>query len=236
VSGEYRERRSTVVDGTVWSRTADGSEGWVLPDGSLDVLWDGRRLVVAGPDTAAFRSSAPAGTAYVALRFDSGVGPAVLGVPADAVRDQRVPLAELLGRDEAERLADRLHEGEPPGAARALEGWAADRLAQGPGPDPALRHVVELLDGGLRVGDVAGAVGLGERQLHRRSLAAFGYGPKVLARIRRLQRALALARDGTAFARTAAEAGYADQAHLAREVRALAGRPLGELVDPPPDP
>jgi AraC-like DNA-binding protein len=66
--------------------------------------------------------------------------------------------------------------------------------------------------------------------LHRRSLTAFGYGPKTLARILRLQRALALARKGVPFAETAARAGYADQAHLARDVRELAGMPLGQLV------
>jgi AraC-like DNA-binding protein len=229
VTESYRERRAAALDATLWSRTADGSAGWVLPDGCLDVLWDGRELLVAGPDTAAHRSGAPAGLRYTAVRFDSGVGPAVLHLPADAVRDQRVPLVEVLPRPEVERLAEDIAAAADPGTV--LERWAARRLGRGPGPDATLRRVADLLDGGLRVADVADAVGLGERQLHRRSLAAFGYGPKVLARIRRLQRALALARGGTAFARTAAEAGYADQAHLAREVRALAGRPLSELVD-----
>ncbi|WP_143615380.1 helix-turn-helix domain-containing protein, partial [Streptomyces sparsogenes] len=66
--------------------------------------------------------------------------------------------------------------------------------------------------------------------LHRRSLAAFGYGPKTLARVLRLNRALDAARAGTAFAEVAALAGYADQAHLAREVKALTGVPLGRLL------
>jgi AraC-like DNA-binding protein len=42
--------------------------------------------------------------------------------------------------------------------------------------------------------DLSRATDLSERQIHRRCLAAFGYGPAVLARIRRLQRALQLAR------------------------------------------
>ncbi len=66
--------------------------------------------------------------------------------------------------------------------------------------------------------------------MHRRCLTAFGYGPKTLARILRLQRGLALARCGVPFAETAARAGYADQPHLAREVRDLAGTTLGELL------
>ena len=219
------------VDGTVWTRTADGAARWVLPDGCLDVMWDGAKLVVAGPDTGPHLGDAVKGTSLVAVRFDSGVGPAVLGLPADAVRNERVSLADVLPHDEVERLAESLLAADNGTTAdRRLERWAASRLAAGPGPDDAMRRVVELLDDGVRVADVADTIGLGERQLHRRSLAAFGYGPKVLARIRRLQRALALAHSGTAFARTAADAGYADQAHLAREVRALAGRPLGHLV------
>ncbi|WP_461029927.1 helix-turn-helix domain-containing protein, partial [Streptomyces sparsus] len=69
-----------------------------------------------------------------------------------------------------------------------------------------------------------------ERQLHRRAVRAFGYGPKTLARVLRLERALTLARAGLPFARVAADAGYADQAHLAREVKALAGVPLTTLL------
>ncbi|MFD3682356.1 helix-turn-helix domain-containing protein, partial [Streptomyces sp. NPDC058613] len=76
------------------------------------------------------------------------------------------------------------------------------------------------------VAAVAAAVGLGERRLHRRSLDAFGYGPRTLGRVLRMRRALALARSGMRYAEVAHAAGYADQAHLAREVRALAGTTL----------
>ena len=53
---------------------------------------------------------------------------------------------------------------------------------------------------------------------------------KTLARVLRLRRALALARAGTPFATVAVRAGYADQAHLARDVKALTGVPLGVLT------
>jgi AraC-like DNA-binding protein len=83
---------------------------------------------------------------------------------------------------------------------------------------------------GASVASTAAAVGLTERAMHRRCLVAFGYGPKTLARILRMNRAVALARGGTSFATVAAVAGYADQAHLARDVRALASVPLGTLT------
>jgi AraC-like DNA-binding protein len=59
---------------------------------------------------------------------------------------------------------------------------------------------------------------------------AFGYGAKTLARILRMSRALDLARQGVPPAVVAADTGYADQSHLSREVRALAGVPLGNLL------
>jgi hypothetical protein len=45
-----------------------------------------------------------------------------------------------------------------------------------------------------------------------------------------MQRAVGLARSGTSPATTAVLAGYADQAHLSRDVKALAGVPLGVLL------
>ncbi|CAO0834942.1 hypothetical protein GCM10010298_39240 [Streptomyces microflavus] len=97
-----------------------------------------------------------------------------------------------------------------------------------PGPrDPRTVAVAEGLRRGRSVAATAAEAGLGARQLHRRSLAAFGYGPKTLARILRLQRALELIRTGLPYAEAACTAGCTDQAHLAREMRDLAGTTLG---------
>ena len=83
---------------------------------------------------------------------------------------------------------------------------------------------------GARV-DVLGAqLGVSERQLRRRFADAVGYGPKTLARVLRFQRFLALAATGDDLARLALGAGYADQAHLTRETRRLAGRTPRELL------
>lgn len=91
-------------------------------------------------------------------------------------------------------------------------------------------EVAALARAGTPVAAIAAACGLSARQLHRRCQTAFGYGPKLLVRILRLQRALALARAGRPFATVAATCGYADQAHLARDVRALAGARLTDLL------
>lgn len=212
----------------VWTNSPSGpGTGRILPDGCMDLLWNDGRLMVAGPDTHAYvDEGAPGG--WAGLRFFPGQAPAFLGVPAHALRDRRVELAELWSPAVVRRLTARVNAAGD--RASGLEEVVLGRAAELGRPDPVLRRIVDALDAGRPVGATADELGLGARQLHRRSLAAFGYGPKTLARVLRLQRALALARDGVPYAETAARTGYADQAHLARDVRELAGLPLGELL------
>ncbi|QKW09980.1 helix-turn-helix domain-containing protein [Streptomyces sp. NA04227] len=232
----YEERPSRLGGAVLWTRRVGPAENApVLPDGCMDLLWLGDRLVVAGPDTRAYRPvissdrDAPQDQLLVAgVRFAPGAAPALLGVPAHALRDQRVDLAELWSASRVRELEDRVRQARD--RAAALESLAVECAAATESADPALRGIVASLDAGGSVAATADAVGLGTRALHRRSLAAFGYGPKKLARILRLQRALARARAGHGFAVAAAESGYADQAHLARDVRELTGMPLGELL------
>ncbi|WP_338895438.1 helix-turn-helix transcriptional regulator [Streptomyces sp. TG1A-60] len=228
----YAERASRLGGAVVWTNSpsdppAGPGAGRVLPDGCLDLLWNDGRLLVAGPDTRAYvTGGVPSG--WAGLRFYPGTAPAFLGVPAHELRDRRVELADLWSPALVRRLTARVNAAADP--ASGLEEVALARAAVTGRSDPLLRRVVAALDAGRTVAATADELGLGARQLHRRSLAAFGYGPKTLARVLRLQRALALARSGLPRAETAARTGYADQAHLARDVRELAGVPLGELL------
>ncbi|GAA2428965.1 helix-turn-helix transcriptional regulator [Streptomyces pulveraceus] len=221
----YEERASRFAGATVWTLSVPaGSVHPVLPDGCMDLLWIDGRLLVAGPDTRAATPSAPAGGRCAGIRFAPGTAPALLGVPAHELRDRRVELADLWPGDRVRVLTERV--AEAPDPAGALEAVALRRAAETGPPDPLMRYVADRLGAGRSVADTAHRAGLGARQLHRRSLAAFGYGPKTLARVLRLQRALALARSGTPYAEAAVEAGCTDQAHLAREMRDLAGTTL----------
>jgi AraC-like DNA-binding protein len=215
----------------VWVReasAADAGAHLIMPDGCTDLMWANGRLVVAGPDTVAQLAEIPPGSSYAAVRFAPGAGPAVIGVPADELRNRRFPLDALWPTGSAGRLTDQITVA--PDRIAALLAAVERRLADVEPPDPVAAAVASHLTGGLSVAAVAAAVGYSERQLHRRCLAAFGYGPKTLARILRFQHAVALARSGTGFAEVATRSGYADQAHLARDVRALAGVPLRELT------
>ncbi len=140
---------------------------------------------------------------------------------------KRVPLDVLWGTAEVERLEDQV--AASPSAVDGLEAVVAGH-ARGPAEvDPALAEVVRRARRGEWVATIAPAIGLSTRQLQRRALDAFGYGPKLLTRILRLGDALALARRGVPLADVAARCGYADQAHLSDDVRALAGTTLGQL-------
>lgn len=199
----------------------------VLPDGCMDLIWTGRELVVAGPDTSAFVVTQTPASSSTALRFRPGVAPALLGVPAAALHNERAPLTEIapaLARTATELLDT------APSPAHALVGTVRWALADTGRPDPGLLWAARLLGTGRDVASTADALGWTPRSLHRRARDGFGYGPAVLRRVLRFRRAMRLAWQGVPAVEVAAESGYADQAHLAREIRALAGVPLGQLL------
>jgi AraC-like DNA-binding protein len=207
----------------------------VLPDSCMDLIWSGGELLVAGPDTVAHPVHVAPGTVTAGLRFAAGALPSLLGVPAAELRDRRVRLADLhprLARAGADRLA---HADIGPGPAGApgtrgpaLLGEIALGLPAGGDRPPTA--VLARIAAGAGVAATAHALGCTTRTLHRRCLDHFGYGPAVLRRVLRFRRAVALLHAGLAPAAVAAESGYADQPHLSREVRALAGVAPGQLA------
>jgi AraC-like DNA-binding protein len=221
----YREWATGLAGAVAWSRVVDEPQVHrILPDGCLDLIWSDGHLLVAGPDTVAHEMTSPTGGVYTGLRFMPGTGPSVFGVPAHELRDSRVRLDQIWPQRLVNGLTARVSDASD--RAAALVDIARDRIQV----DPMITGVVEGLRTGQPVAKVAEETGLSERQLLRRSLAAFGYGPKTLARVLRMERALALAASGVPAADVAASVGYADQAHLSREVKALAGVPLSRLA------
>ena len=91
---------------------------------------------------------------------------------------------------------------------------------------PQLRQVTDNLATGSTVADLAHTLGWSPRTLQRQCTAVYGYGAATLRRILRFRLARRMLDAGLAFTDVAARAGYADQPHLHREVRALAGVPL----------
>jgi AraC-like DNA-binding protein len=208
----------------LWVRTGTGDETLVLPDGCLDVIVRDGVAFVAGPDTGPVLARTESGARVVGLRLRPGAA-AALGVPGDELRDVRVPLEDLWGAAGRE-LGQRV-DGDPLELAAALR----DHLLATP-IDPRMFEAARRLarEPETPVPAIAEAIGLGERHLRRRFAAAVGYGPKMFARIARFRAALTLIRAGEPLASAALLAGYADQAHMTREIAALAGRSPGELL------
>lgn len=202
--------------------------GAVLPDGRVDLLWSANgQMIVAGPATRWLPRALTPPFAVVGVRFHPGVGPALLGLPAHKLVDSYVPLASLDSRS-AGALRAGLVTAENAGQAASAMTEGISRLGGAVAIDPLVRAAVGELDQpGTRVGTLAQRLGISERQLQRRFRDAVGYGPKALQRILRFQRALVEIRRGReqsgGLARVAAATGYADQAHLTRESRRLAG-------------
>src|SRR5205085_1135534 len=112
-------------------------------------------------------------------------------------------------------------------AAAILEDSLIERLHQVAPADPIISATVAAAanqnpHAKNMVRGLIDEFGWSERTLRRRCHEAFGYGPKTLERILRFQRFLRSLSNGRApLSVLAIEAGYADQAHLAREVRRL---------------
>src|SRR3954452_7350842 len=114
----YRERPAPVPGVVLWRReAAAGAVTRILPDACLDVIWDGSRLTVAGPDLRARVHATRAPTSLVALRFSAGIGPALLGVPAADLRDISPALDEVWPAARARDLTEQV----AAGPASALE-------------------------------------------------------------------------------------------------------------------
>ena len=198
-------------------------ETLVLPDGCSDLIWEqGVGCYVAGPDTGPAPSTSKAGAVIVGVRFRPSAGGQVLGLPLSEIRDQRVPLADLVPAA-AKHLPAAL---EPEQAAARVLDVTSMLIADGT-PDPAMTRAAALLrDPSARTEEVAEDVGLSARQFRRRCHRAAGYGPKTLHRVLRFQRFVRMldAPGGPPdLADAAAQSGYADQAHLSRECAALSG-------------
>jgi transcriptional regulator GlxA family with amidase domain len=101
------------------------------------------------------------------------------------------------------------------------------------GPPPEVVEAWRLLVAGSRtVGEAADEVGWSVRRLSGRFGTELGVSPKTAARLGRFERARRRLQAATdvRLAELAADCGYYDQAHLAREFRELAGVPPSRLL------
>ena len=150
----------------------------------------------------------------------------LLGIPLGELHGAlAVDLGALLGRGAAE-LEERLDALPGPAARFALLDALLARRIASTAPPPDLLYAwrrVQASGGRARIGAIAAELGCSRRHLAGRFREHVGVPPKTVARIVRFRRAVALLRAGAEPAAAAQACGFADQPHLNREFRALAG-------------
>jgi len=165
----------------------------------------------------------------------------LFGVPMHMLANCVVALEDLLGRD-AERLVERLYEA-PGWAPRfaLLDDALARRLDAARPPSPGVAWAWGRLretHGALPVGTLADELGWSRRHLAAQFREQVGVPPKLLARILRFDRVIALLRhaDPERWAEVAYDCGYYDQAHFNRDFRQFAdSTPTAFLASRMPD-
>lgn len=220
----------------VWSQVIGAGETThrhrVLPDGCADLVWiDEAPAVVAGPATGPVIVPLAPCTIVVGVRLRPGAA-AMLGPPVSALSNRDTPLGDIWGR--VPLTAPIAGQGSIEARLAAAQAGLATRLVDAGPPDRGIAVATRWLarHPAGRIEDLAGFLETGPRRLHRRFVAAVGYGPKTFQRVLRLQRVLALAArcPRASLAGLAAEAGYADQAHMSRELQALTGQSPSVLL------
>jgi AraC-like DNA-binding protein len=153
---------------------------------------------------------------------------ALFGLPAGELAGLDLELADLLGGTGVERLRARLlAAGTWPARFAALDSallTLARRRHAEVHPDVSHAFGRLLATGGrVPVRELAGETGWSPRHLTDRFRLETGLRLKEAARVVRFDRARRRLTAGSPLASVAADTGFADQAHLTREFRALAG-------------
>jgi AraC-like DNA-binding protein len=155
----------------------------------------------------------------------------LLGLPLDELAYRSVAVDDLWGRD-GRLLLDRLAGTSGPGARLNLvEAFLRSRALRADTVPPVVAGTAALLHrhrGRVGVAEMAERLVYGRQYVHRQVTRHLGLPPRTLARLLRFRAVAEAVRAGQVsqlgWAGLAAASGYADQSHLYRDFRALAGQ------------
>lgn len=226
-----------------WRHSGPTYRSRALPRGAVTIVFDvGRRqqldfftadgrtrlavppAVVTGPHRAAYVTDIAADEPAMAIHFRPGGAFPFLGIPLGDLQDVAVGLDDIWGHSGRE-LHERLIAA-PSVAARfgILERFLLSRARLSVRRDPGVAAALAAVETNpsVRMADLRRLTGLSTKRMIALFRAEVGLAPKAYARVRRLQAALRQLAAGTAGgARIAADTGYFDQAHFAREFRSF---------------
>jgi AraC-like DNA-binding protein len=230
----YERTPSALLRGyfsSIWSVKTPPTTGRrfaIVPDGCAELVWVMGRPCIVGPGRVPELERGGSCLTAIGFRFNLGAAPAWLGASANEL----VGLRETLDVVDA-KLADRLMQTvgdavDPPTIAARIESTlcALPRPRENTSAGAVLDYLrrAPLTEESL-VRDLRSLFDVSERSVRRQTERLFGFGPKTLERILRMQRFIQLTRTPkqAQLAVLAAMAGFSDQAHLTREARELTG-------------
>jgi len=241
-SSEYREFRppASLADyifcfwtQAIRSRTEFAQR--VLPDCCVDLMLVNDVPTVAGPWTEPFLAKLAPGTNILGARCHPGLASGLLGMPASELLNRSAPLSDVWGCARADAFARIAEKRTLVARMSAMESALLSLVANAPPIDKPVTGAIEWIarrpDG--QVEELSRWLGFSSRQIQRRFTKAVGYGPKLFQSVLRFQRLLSFGGKANArgnLAQFAADACYADQSHMTREVQRFSGKSPGELL------
>lgn len=209
----------------------DGKE-LALPGSGMELVFDlmsprARDSVLSGPHSKAFViPTSPGVSRLLGVHFRAGGAFPFLPFPAGELQDFHLPLDELWGREEVERLLARLSGAAAPEAMFAiLEKWLRANLVRPLARHPAVELALSELerDPGAPMARLVEKANLSQRRFIEVFRGETGLAPKLFSRLGRFQRVLRAADPERDWAEVAVGCGYFDQSHLIHEFRELCG-------------
>jgi AraC-like DNA-binding protein len=219
----------------LWTQTVSNSLGEyaqrVLPDTCIDiVLINDEPPLVIGPWTGPFLARLAPGTMIVGARFRPGLATSILGLPASVLLNQSAALRTVWGSRASARFERITDQRSLAARKSAMEAAMVDCISHADPVDEGATAGIQWLARHPhgRIEELSRWIGMSRRQLQRRFTAMVGYGPKTFQSVLRFQRLLNLtsrANTQRSLAQVSGDAGYADQAHMTREVQRFSGSP-----------
>jgi methylphosphotriester-DNA--protein-cysteine methyltransferase len=190
-------------------------------------------VTITGMRTTVRRMRTAAGGGIILARFHPGGAAQFFTQPLHQLFGATAALDDLLPHDDVIRLQAQVAEATADRArVAAFEAFLLSRLRPEP-PDPVVAAAVRAIAdarGAVQIRTLARALGISQDPLEKRFRRAVGASPKQLASLLRVRQAIDSYRPGTPLTRVALDAGYFDQSHFNRELRAVTGEPPGRFL------
>lgn len=194
------------------------------------------RVLMSGQLTERILLSPSGRIGVVSIRFKAAGAARFFDLPYEEIVDQVVDFS-LYEKESASKLAKKIEEASTPALRfQALQNFLMERLQkQESKEDIFVRQACQYItqsEGTYSVKELVKLIGFSERQLERKFKQQVGITPKLLSRIMRFQKFIALSRSSKKMklADASVSCGYYDQSHFIRDFTKFSGvSPLNYL-------